>query len=158
DPTTRAQMEVEWARAAIGVGPKKLKDDVNRTIFLLDQDGPEPDDRERQRRRGFVKLPQQPDGMIASKALLTPEAGAGGGPISAKYAAPGMCNPADEHPCLSGTPTQEQIDRDDRTLAQRQHDAFMEAGRSVTKSGVLGQLNGVAATIVIRTTLEELER
>jgi Domain of unknown function (DUF222) len=157
DPLTRAQMEIDWARAAIGVGPKKLKDDANRTIFLLDQDGPEPDDRERQRRRGITKSPQQPDGTVALKAILTPEAWAIVEAIFAKLAAPGMCNPADEHPCLSGTPTQEQIDHDDRTLPQRQHDALMEVGRWVLKSGVLGQHNGVAATIIIRTTLQDLE-
>jgi len=158
DPTTRAQMEVEWARTAIGAGPKKLKDDANRTIFLLDQDGPEPDDRERQRRRGITKSPQQPDGMIALKAVLTPEAWAIIEAIFAKWAAPGMCNPADEHPCVSGTPTREQIKNDDRTLQQRQHDALVQVGRWVLESGVLGQHNGVAATMIVRTTLQDLER
>lgn len=157
DPRTRAQMEIDWARAAVGVGPKKLKDDANRTLFLLDQDGPEPDDHERQRRRGITKSPQQPDGMIALKAVLTPEAWAIVEAIFAKWAAPGMCNPADEHPCTAGTPTQEQITRDDRTLSQRQHDALMQVGRWVLQSGVLGKQHGVAATIVIRTTLQDLE-
>ena len=32
-----------------------------------------------------------------------------------------MCNPADPVPCISGTPTQEQIDNDTRTAAQRRH-------------------------------------
>jgi hypothetical protein len=157
DPITRAQMEIDWARAAVGVGPKKLKDDAQRTIFLLDQDGPEPDDRERQRRRGVTKSPQQPDGMVALKAVLTPEAWAIVEAIFAKWAAPGMCNPADDHPCLSGTPTQAQIDHDDRSLPQRQHDALMEVGRWVLKSGVLGQHNGVPATIIVRTTLQDIE-
>jgi hypothetical protein len=157
DPTTAAQFEADLARLATGVGPKELTDAAALTLFLLDQDGPEPDDRERQRRRGITKCPQQSDGMVAFKAVLTPEAWAIVEAIFAKWAAPGMCNPADEHPCLSGTPTQEQIDHDDRSLAQRQHDALMEVGRWVLKSGVLGQHNGVASTILIRTTLQDLE-
>jgi Domain of unknown function (DUF222) len=159
DPNTRAQMEIDWARAAVGVGvgPKKLKDDANRTIFLLDQDGPEPDDGERQRRRGITKSPQQPDGTVAFKGVLTPQAWAIIEAIFANWAAPGMCNPADEHPCTSGTPTQDQIDHDDRTVAQRQHDALVQVGRWVLQSGVLGQHNGLPATIIIRTTLQDLE-
>jgi len=77
--------------------------------------------------------------------------------IFAKWAAPGMCNPADDDPCISGTPTQAQIDNDQRTLAQRQHDALLAVGRSVLGSGVLGQHNGLTALIIIRTTLQDLE-
>jgi hypothetical protein len=58
---------------------------------------------------------------------------------------------------VSGTPTQEQIDEDQRSLGQRQHDALVVAGRSVLESGALGQHNGVATSIIIRTTLQDLE-
>ncbi len=69
-----------------------------------------------------------------------------------------MCNPDDDQPCVSGTPTQQQVDDDHRTLAQRQHDALMTAGRSVLdRGGELGQHNGLPATIIIRTTLQDLE-
>ena len=68
-----------------------------------------------------------------------------------------MCNPADENPCVSGTPSQEQIDNDHRTLAQRQHDALVAVGRSVLESGELGQHNGLPTSIIIRTTLQDLE-
>ena len=126
DAITRGQIEADLVRTAMGVGPKELKDNADRTLFLLDQDGPEPDDTERARRRGVTKGPQQPDKMIPLKANLTPEAWAIYEAIFAKWAAPGMCNPADENPCVSGTPTQEQIDDDHRTLAQRQHDALVD--------------------------------
>ena len=53
------QIESDLARTAIGVGPKALKDNAERTLFLLDQDGPEPDDTERARRRGVTKAPQR---------------------------------------------------------------------------------------------------
>ncbi len=124
DALTRAQIEVDLVRTAIGVGPKELKDNAERTLFLLDQDGPEPDDTERARRRGVSKGPQGRDKMTPFKGNLTPEAWAIYEAIFAKWAAPGMCNPADENPCVSGTPSQAQIDNDHRSLAQRQHDAL----------------------------------
>jgi hypothetical protein len=157
DVTTRGQIEADFAKAAMGVGPKELKDHTDRTVFLLDQDGPAPDETERARRRALTKGPQQPDGMTQIKATMTPEAWAIFEAILAKWAAPGMCNPADADPCLSGTPTQQQIDEDHRTLAQRQHDALAEAGRSVLASGELGQHNGLPTSIIIRTTLQDLE-
>ncbi|GAB7067088.1 DUF222 domain-containing protein [Mycobacterium hodleri] len=157
DATTRGQIEADLVRTAMSVGPKELKDNADRTLFLLDQDGPEPDYTERARRRGVTKAPQQPDGMVRLTANLTPEAWAVVEAVFATLAAPGMCNPDDDQPCVSGTPSQEQIDEDHRTLAQRQHDALMTAGRRVLKSGELGQHNGLPATIIIRTTLQDLE-
>jgi hypothetical protein len=68
-----------------------------------------------------------------------------------------MCNPADEQPCTSGTPTQAQIDNDDRTLAQRQHDAMLVIGRIALMGGELGHLNGLPVSVIIRTTLQDLE-
>ena len=68
-----------------------------------------------------------------------------------------MCNPDDEQPCVSGTPTQQQIDDDHRTVGQRQHDALMTVGRRMLDSGELGRHNGLPATIIIRTTLQDLE-
>ena len=142
DSLTRAQIEVDLVRTAIGVGPKELKDNAERILFLLDQDGPEPDDTERARRRGLSKGPQGPDKMTPFRGNLTPEAAAIYEAIFAKWAAPGMCNPDDEHPCVSGTPSQAQIDHDHRTLAQRQHDALVAVGRSVLESGELGHTTG----------------
>jgi hypothetical protein len=157
DSLTRAQIEVDLVRTAIGVGPKALKDNAERILFLLDQDGPEPDDLERARRRGVAKGPQGPDKMIPLRGNLTPEAWAIYEAIFAKWAAPGMCNPDDEQPCVSGTPSQTQIDQDHRCLAQRQHDALVAVGRSVLESGELGQHNGLPTSIIIRTTLQDLE-
>ena len=94
--------------------------------------------------------------MTDIKANLTPRAWAVWEVLFARYAAPGMCNPADEHPCTSGTPTQAQIDGDTRTLDQRRHDAFEFLGRSALDKGELGQLNGLPTSIIVRTTLHEL--
>ena len=64
DATTREQFEVDLVRTAVGVGPKELKDSADLTLFLLDQDGPEPDDTERARKRGVTKSRQRYDGMV----------------------------------------------------------------------------------------------
>ena len=157
DAATRTQIESDLVRTAIGVGPKSLKDTADRTLFLLDQDGPEPDDTERARRRGVSMAPQQRGGNSQINGNLTPEARAICEAIWAKWAAPGMCNPDDEHPCVSGTPSQAQIDGDRRTLAQRQHDALIAVGLNVLESGELGQHNGLPTSIIIRTTLQDLE-
>jgi hypothetical protein len=157
DSLTRAQIEVDLVRTAVGVGPKELKDNADRILFLLDQDGPEPDDMERARRREFSKGPQRSDKMIPFRGSMTPEAWAIYEAIFAKWAAPGMCNPDDENPCVSGTPSQAQIERDHRSLAQRQHDALVAVGRSVLESGELGRHNGLPTTLIIRTTLQDLE-
>jgi hypothetical protein len=157
DSRTRAQIEVDLVRTAIGVGPKELKDNAERILFLLDQDGPEPDDTERARRRGVSMGPQGRDKMRPFRGNLSPEASAIYEAMYAKWAAPGMCNPDDENPCVSGTPTQAQIDNDHRSLAQRQHDALVAVGRSVLESGELGQHNGLPTSIIIRTTLQDLE-
>ena len=91
------------------------------------------------------------------KGDLTPEAWATLEAIFAKWAAPGMCNPDDQTPCVSGTPAQEQIDNDHRALGQRNHDALIAIGRSVLSSGELGTHHGLQTSIIIRTTLQDLE-
>ena len=88
---------------------------------------------------------------------LSPEAASLLEAIFARYAAPGMCNPDDAQPCTSGTPTQAQIDGDQRSLTQRQHDALVAVLRIALMSGELGELNGLPVSVIIRTTLQDLE-
>lgn len=154
---TREQFEVDLVRNAVGVGPKELKDTAERTLFLIDQDGPEPDETERARKRGVTKGKQRSNKMTTVTGEMTPEAWAVWEAIFAKYAAPGMCNPDDPEPCTSGTPTQSQIDSDHRSLAQRQHDALVAVGRIALMSGELGKRNGLPVSIIVRTTLQDLE-
>ena len=58
---------------------------------------------------------------------------------------------------MEGPPTQEAIDTDARSQAQRQHDALNSALRALLASGNLGQHNGLPASIIVTTTLKELE-
>ncbi|WP_163887826.1 DUF222 domain-containing protein [Mycolicibacterium hippocampi] len=157
DAATRGQFEVDLVRVAAGVGPKDLKDTAALRLFLLDQDGPVPDDAERARKRGVRLGKQRGDAMTPVAGELSPEAAVVWEAIFAKYAAPGMCNPDDPEPCTSGTPSQAQIDNDHRSLAQRQHDALVVVGRIALMSGELGTLNGLPVAVIIRTTLQDLE-
>ena len=157
DTITRTQFEADLVRIASGAGPRELKDAAARALFLLDQDGPAPDDAERMRKRGVSAGPQGRDGMVPISGNLSPEAWAVWEAIFAKYAAPGMCNPEDPEPCTSGTPSQAQIDGDHRSIAQRRHDAMIAIGRIALMSGQLGMLNGLPVSIIIRTTLQDLE-
>ena len=158
DAGTRERFEADLVRTAAGVGPKELGDVAELTLFLLDQDGPAPDDTERTPHARDHHRPQQRRGGNSTlSGELTPEARAVLEVLFAKYAAPGMCNPDDPEPCTSGTPTQAQIDNDHRSLAQRQHDALIAVGRIALMSGQLGQLNGLPVSIIIRTTLQDLE-
>ncbi|GAS96950.1 protein of unknown function [Mycolicibacterium canariasense] len=157
DTTTREQFEIDLVRIATGVGPKELKDTAELRLFLLDQDGPVPEDAERERKRGLTMGKQGRDAMTPASANFTPEATAVFEVLFARFAAPGMCNPADDEPCTSGTPTQAQIDNDHRTPAQRRHDALIAIGRIALMSGELGQLNGLPVSVIIRTTLQDLE-
>ncbi len=134
DLTTRAQAEATLVRAASGSGPDALRKAAERLACLIDQDGPAPDDAERARRRHLSIGRQGADGMTPFQGLLDPQARATVDAILAKWAAPGMCNPDDENPCITGTPSQEQITGDTRTLGQRQHDALTAIGRSVISS------------------------
>jgi hypothetical protein len=68
-----------------------------------------------------------------------------------------MCNSADETPCISGTPSQAAIGGDTRSASQRNHDALLAATRALLASGDLGQHNGLPASIIVTTTLQELE-
>jgi Domain of unknown function (DUF222) len=55
---------------------------------------------------------------------LTPEARAGLDAVLSKWAAPGMCDPADESPTVDGRPSEQAITADSRSPAQRNHDAL----------------------------------
>jgi hypothetical protein len=95
--------------------------------------------------------------MSPISGYLTPESRATIDAVFAKLAAPGMCNPDDSAACVGGTPSQEAIERDARSAGQRNHDALNAAGRALLASGELGQHNGLPASIIVTTTLRELE-
>jgi hypothetical protein len=156
DVETRQKAEAQLARLATGHRPDELSKLADKLTDCLNPDGDFTDD-DRARRRGITIGKQDLDGMSPITGYLTPEARATIDAVFAKLAAPGMCNPADLSPCVSGTPSQKAIEHDTRSASQRNHDALTAAGRALLASGELGQHNGLPATIIVTTTLRELE-
>src|SRR5271170_17032 len=156
DIETRAQAEAQLARLAGAYRPDELAKLADKLLDCLNPDG-DFTDIDRARRRGLTIGRQDLDGMGPISGYLTPEARATLDAVFAKLAAPGMCNPADDTPCVSGTPSQAAIQGDTRSLGQRNHDALLAAARALLASGGLGQHNGLPASIIVTTTLQELE-
>jgi Domain of unknown function (DUF222) len=155
DVETRAQAEAQLARLGSAHRPDELAKLADKLTDCLNPDGNFSDD-DRARRRGITIGKQGWDGMSPITGYLTPEARATIDAVFAKLAAPGMCNPTDTTPCVDGPASQELTDSDSRSCAQRNHDALNAAGRAVLASGDLGQHNGLPATIIVSTTLQQL--
>lgn len=156
DAATREQVEADLANKGSGFRPEQLAELARTLADCLNPDGTYRDE-DRARRRGLSLGNQQADGMSELRGLLTPEARATLEAVLAKLAAPGMCNPEDESPCVEGTPTQQAVEGDHRSAAQRDHDGLLAGLRALLASGELGRHNGLPASIVVTTTLSELE-
>jgi hypothetical protein len=104
-------------------------------------------DNDRARRRGLWLSPQQPDGMSRLQGLLDPQARAYFEAIEAAVR-PGRHQPdnADQQPEA----------RDTRTPAQRGHDALKLAMQTAIASGDMGAHRGHPVTVIVTTTLAEL--
>ncbi|MFA1702853.1 HNH endonuclease signature motif containing protein [Mycobacterium intracellulare] len=148
--------EAQLAGFGTQFGPEHLTELARGLTDALNPDGIFTDE-DRARSRGVTLGNQQPDGMSELRGLITPELRATFEAVEAKLGAPGMCNPDDDIPCVEGTPSQAAIDRDTRSAAQRNHDALLAALRALLASGDLGQHNGLPASIIVTTTLQELE-
>lgn len=104
-------------------------------------------DVDRARRRGVHLSPQGPDGMSRLTGLLDPEARAYFEALEAAVR-PGRHQAPDSDPEA----------RDDRTPAQRCHDALKLGLETVIASGDLGTHRGHPVTVIATTTLAELDR
>ena len=156
DIETRAKAEAQLAHLGGEHRPDELAKLADKLTDCLNPDG-DFTDVDRARRRGLSIGKQDIDGMSPVSGYLTPEARATIDAVFAKLAAPGMCNPDDIEPCVSDTPSQAAIQGDTRSASQRNHDALVAAGRALLASGDLGQRNGLPASIIVTTTLQELE-
>ena len=158
DADTRAAADRQLASLGSGLRPEELKKAADRLATMIDQDGPEPTDADRARRRGITLGEQQPDGMSRLSGWVTPELRAVYEAVQASLAAPGMCNPDDDTPCVDTEPGEEQRRNDSRSPAQRNHDAWLAVGRMALCSKNLGQHNGLPVTVIVSTTVQELEK
>jgi hypothetical protein len=157
DIETRHKAEAQLARLAAEHRPDELAKLADKLTDCLNPDG-DFTDIDRAKRRGLTIGKQDLDGMSPISGYLTPEARATIDAVFAKLAAPGMCNSDDDEPCVSGTPSRAAIQGDTRSLGQRNHDAVLALARAALASGELGQHNGLPASIIVTTTLQELEK
>ncbi|CAN5522458.1 HNH endonuclease signature motif containing protein [soil metagenome] len=153
---TRELAEAQLAQVAGEFGPEELRKAAALIAALVNPDG-EFSDADRARKRDFTIGRQGPDGMSTISGQVTPELRATLEAVFSKWAAPGMGNPDDETSGAKGKPSEAQVKRDRRTRGQRQHDALPAMGRNTLCSGELGSHHGLPVTIVISTTLKELE-
>jgi Domain of unknown function (DUF222) len=156
DVGTREHAETHLAQLATQFGPEELAKLAGRLTDYLNPDGTYTDE-DRVRRRGLILGKPDIGGMSPVRGWLTPQARATWEAVLAKLAAPGMCNPDDDTPVIDGPPAEQAVQRDTRSAAQRHHDGFAAALRALLASGKLGQHNGLPASIIVSTTLKELE-
>jgi hypothetical protein len=156
DPGTREAAEADLAGKAAGYRPDELATYAGRIMDWLHPDG-EFSDQERARKRGIVLGTQEFDGMSRLSGMVTPDLRAAIEAMLAKLAAPGACNPDDETPVVDETPDEDAVHRDHRSAAQRNHDGLLAGVRGLLMSGKLGQHNGLPVSIIVTTTLKDLE-
>jgi len=156
DLFTREAAEADLAGKAAGYRPDELAKYAQRVMDWLNPDG-EFSDQDRARKRGITLGKQEFDGMSRVSGLVTPELRAAIEAMLAKLAAPGACNPEDEAPIVDATPDEDAARRDSRSEAQRNHDGLLAGLRGLFASGELGQHNGLPVSIVVTTTLKDLE-
>jgi uncharacterized protein DUF222 len=137
DLDTQVQAEAQLAHLAGQHRPDELAKLADKLTDCLNPDG-DFTDNDRARRRGITIGTQGSDGMSPISGTLTPEARATLDAVFAKLAAPEGAE-------------------DTRSTAQRNHDALADAARALLASGELGQHNGLPASIIVTTTLAELE-
>ncbi|MEE2851580.1 MAG: HNH endonuclease signature motif containing protein [Actinomycetota bacterium] len=143
------------ARQARTLRPDQLQKLAHQCALRINPDG-KFSDVDRARRRGFTWCRQRPDGMSVGKLIASPELRANLDAWLARFAAPGMCNPGDQNPCIADEPDGERVRSDLRGPAQRRHDALNALVRGQLGDPKLGQHNGLPVTVIVSTTLQEL--
>lgn len=142
DYQTRELAEKDLVHHGASLKPEELRKVADQLMAMLHPDG-DYTDAERSRRRSFTLGRQQADGTSEVHGRVDPETRASLEAVFAKTAAPGVNNP-DEGP-------------DTRTQGQRNHDALKALAQSALASGELGTHNGLPTTIIVTTTLQDLE-
>ena len=143
------------AQKAVELRPDQLEKVAHQCALLINPDG-KFSDADRARQRGFKWCRQRPDGMTIGTLIASPELRANLDAWLARFAAPGMCNPDDETPCVDGEPGENIASKDLRNPAQRQRDALNALVRGQLGDPKLGVHNGLPVTVIVSTTLQEL--
>lgn len=157
DVGTREAADAQLAELGTGLGPQHLDAAAGMLLMMIDQDGHEPSEADRARKRGITIGAQRRDGMSRLSGWLTPEARALLDAVLAKLAAPGMCDPDEVTVGVDAPPLPDHAGSDPRTQVQRNHDALTAMARTMMCSGQLGTHHGLPVTVIVSTTLQQLE-
>lgn len=152
----REKAEAFLAEHARFLRPDQLARLAERLALEINPDG-KYSDADRAHKRSFILGRQRPDGMTEARLWATPELRSYLEAWLAKFAAPGMCNPADQTAVVEGEPAPAQTEADRRTLGQRQHDALMALVRSKLGDPRFGRHNGLPVTVIVSATAQELQ-
>ncbi|WP_308212814.1 HNH endonuclease signature motif containing protein [Mycolicibacterium arenosum] len=177
DPTTSAHAEASLVQAAATLDPRSLTVAAIHLLALLHPDGDEPADAAA-RKAGLHLGNQQPDGLSYLSGWISPTLRALIEPIQGKFAERGR-HPRPQPEAESEPPPEPAAAENDpfaphpddppppppnpvldhlwRTRAQYTHDAFATAPDLLLRSNTLGTLNGLPTTVVVTTTLQELQ-
>ncbi|MEC3953040.1 DUF222 domain-containing protein, partial [Nocardia sp. CDC153] len=161
DQDLRDEAEYQLAHFATRSTPDDLPKVGDRILAYLDPDGRLTDETDRQNRRGLTLGKQGVDGMSTLTAELTPQLRAVLDPILASLGRPGMCNAEDpESPWhTDGLDTDKLKDaarRDNRSTAQRNHDALLAYLRPEL-APTPGSHRGLPVSTIITMSLAEVE-
>jgi hypothetical protein len=156
DVGTREAAEADLAGKASAFRPDQVAAYARDLMDVLHPDGDFTDE-ERARKRGLILGPQGFDGMSRISGLITPELRALFEAAWAKLAAPGAGNAQNRKPVIDGAAEDPAAERDTRSQTQRNHDAMATAIRTLFASGELGTHCGLPVSIIVTTTLKELE-
>lgn len=156
DLGTRVAAEEQLAKLATTRRPDDLSGLADQLMLWLNPDGKYSDE-ERARKRGIALGKQESDGMSRLSGLVNPELRVTIEAVLAKLAQPGACNPDDETPVVDEEPDQDAVRRDTRSKQQRNHDGVLAGLRALLASGDLGKHRGLPVSIVVTTSLKDLE-
>ena len=137
----------EWflVQAARYEDPRALRHTAALLLARLDPDGTEPSEELIERTRGFT-ITDHGDGSFQPSGRWTGENAAVWQTILDALSAPITTVDAEGNPV-----------RDERTPAQRRHDAMLEAGLRLLRSGTLPDCGGTPVTVLIRANPADLE-
>jgi hypothetical protein len=155
------------ATAARELAPADLRPLGQRLLAHLDPDGSLTDEKDRRRQRGITLGRQDAQLMSKISGFVTPQLRAKLEVLLDCWAAPGMNNPDDEDP-VTGSRAElgeadrdrlgEAVRRDQRSPAQRNHDALEQGLDWILGHQVLGRPTRLPAELVITVDGEDLAR
>ncbi len=161
DREAAEQLLAEFARSGSPDDIGKVGDQI---LAHLDPMGRRTDDLDRARMRGIVVGKQRADGMSPIRGDIDPTLRALLDPLLAKYARPGVCNPEDPNsPAIDidhvdPAVLHDAARADQRSTAQRNHDALTAIFRSGLVAEDLGSHRGMPVSTVLTIDLDGLDK